>query len=46
LKTVEELHILRVVGAYNDNRSEGARILEIDRSILLARLKKIKFSAC
>lgn len=45
LETVEELHIQRVLNACNGNRSETARILGIDRSTLVARLKKISPSS-
>jgi DNA-binding NtrC family response regulator len=45
LETVEELHIQRVLNACNGNRSEAARILGIDRSTLVARLKKISPSS-
>ena len=45
LEAVEALHIQRVLEACKGNRSETARILGIDRSTLLARLKKIESSA-
>ena len=44
LETIEALHIQRVLEACNGNRSETAKILGIDRSTLLARLKKIESS--
>jgi DNA-binding protein Fis len=45
LEAIEALHIQRVLEACNGNRSEAAKILGIDRSTLLARLKKIHPSA-
>ena len=44
LEAIEALHIQRVLEACNGNRSETAKILGIDRSTLLARLKKIESS--
>ena len=44
LETIEALHIQRVLEACHGNRSETAKILGIDRSTLLARLKKIESS--
>ena len=45
LATVEKRHIQRVLDACQGNRSEAARMLGIDRSTLLARLKKISPSS-
>lgn len=42
LETIEARHIQRVLEACNGNRTEAARVLGIDRSTLLARLKKIQ----
>ena len=39
LEEVERAHVLRVLAAVGDNRSEAARILRIGRNTLLRKLK-------